>query len=258
MFRSLLRTWLHADVRMPRFAVLIVRGMHKGGVFVREALDAFYALVVVKPVMNAIADGGRRLRIERIPYIRGQGRIELGDEVYISGLLGVSFLKREGMVQTADRRPQTKDGRLKTDGTVTEDAEQSLQSAVCSLQSDVSSLPTLKIGSRTFIGHQCSFAMSSRIEIGDDCLIAAGTRIQDNDGHPLDPAARLRKEKVPLENIRPVRIGSNVWIAPNCTILKGVTIGDNAVIGAGSVVTKDVQAFELVAGVPARRLRSFR
>lgn len=86
-------------------------------------------------------------------------------------------------------------------------------------------------------------------------MIAAGTKIQDNDGHPLDPDARRHRERVALGDIRPVRIGNNVWIAPRCTILKGVTIGDNAVVATGSVVTKDVPANTLVAGVPARVVR---
>jgi acetyltransferase-like isoleucine patch superfamily enzyme len=213
--KYMLKKILHADMRLPSFILWIVRLAYRTGVILRETLDGLYAAVIVKPVMKAIAVGGRRLRIERIPYVRGKGRIELGDDVYISGLLGVSFLKREE-------------------------------------QSSVSPVPTLKIGSRTFIGHQCAFAMSKAIEIGEDCMIAGGTRIQDNDGHPLEPGARRRHEKVAVENIHTVVIGNNVWIAPRCTILKGVTIGDNAVVGTGSVVTKDVATGTVVAGVPAR------
>ena len=57
-------------------------------------------------------------------------------------------------------------------------------------------------------------------------------------------------------NPAPIRLGRNVWVGSNSTILQGVTIGDNAIIAAGSVVTKDVQANTIVGGVPARYLRS--
>jgi maltose O-acetyltransferase len=66
--------------------------------------------------------------------------------------------------------------------------------------------------------------------------------------HPLDPALR----KGDLENGRPVRIGANVWIRGGAIILPGVTIGDDAVIGAGSIVTRDVPAGAKTVGNPAR------
>ncbi len=86
-------------------------------------------------------------------------------------------------------------------------------------------------------------------------MIGGGVRIQDNDGHPLDPEARRRGEKVPESAIKPVVIGCNVWLGARATILKGVTIGDNAVVATGSVVTRDVAANTVVAGVPARAVR---
>jgi acetyltransferase-like isoleucine patch superfamily enzyme len=101
-----------------------------------------------------------------------------------------------------------------------------------------------------------------RIEIGSYCLISWNVGIADSDFHPLDPAQRRidalalapyyqgRPPRPPIR-IAPVKIGSNVWIGMNAVILKGVTIGDNSVVAAGSVVTKSVAANTVVAGNPA-------
>ncbi len=101
-----------------------------------------------------------------------------------------------------------------------------------------------------------------RIEIGSHCLISWNVGMADSDFHPLAPAQRLidahalapfLKDRPPRPKLKtaPVIIGNNVWIGMNATILKGVTIGDNSVVAAGSVVTKSVPANVVVAGNPA-------
>ena len=71
-------------------------------------------------------------------------------------------------------------------------------------------------------------------------------------GHPLDATERNRG----LEYARPISVGSNVWFGANVTVLPGVTIGDNCVIGAGSVVNKDIPAGTMAAGNPCRVIKS--
>ena len=91
------------------------------------------------------------------------------------------------------------------------------------------------------------------IKIGNDVLIGANTKIIDNDMHPVDPEYRLKNCDDKLHTpMKEIVIGNNVFIGCNCLILKGVHIGDNSVIGAGSVVTHDIPADCIAAGNPAR------
>ena len=99
----------------------------------------------------------------------------------------------------------------------------------------------LTIGKNTYLNGSiidCSY----KISIGNDCALADGVRIMDNSWHLSDSSGE-------------VKIGNKVWIATNALILPGVTIGDGAIIAAGAVVTKDVPAKCLVAGVPARVIK---
>jgi acetyltransferase-like isoleucine patch superfamily enzyme len=86
-----------------------------------------------------------------------------------------------------------------------------------------------------------------RIEIGAHSMLGFGSRVFDADLHDLD-------EHTP-ERIESVRIGARVWIGADVRVLRGVTIGDDVVVGAGSVVTRDLPPRVLAAGVPARPLR---
>ena len=97
---------------------------------------------------------------------------------------------------------------------------------------------------------------SELITIGNNTLIAGGTHIYDSDFHSLDPAIRTSGNEKPEDvHTSPVRIGSQCWIGSRCLILKGVTIGDQAVIGAGSMVTKNIPSRQLWAGNPAKFIK---
>lgn len=106
----------------------------------------------------------------------------------------------------------------------------------------------IKLGKNVFINSGCCFQDQGGIEIGDDCLIGQQVVIATLN-HDLIP--EHRKDMFP----KPVKIGKNVWVGAHATILPGVTIGDNAVIAAGAVVTKDVAPNTVVAGVPARKIK---
>ncbi len=112
--------------------------------------------------------------------------------------------------------------------------------------------PVFLIGDHTFIGHACGFNIGREIRIGRHCLFSTGVHCYDLDGHPVDAALRRAGKPTPAESVRPVVIGDDVWVGNGALILKGVSIGDRAIIGARCVVTKDVPADVVVAGNPAQ------
>ena len=113
--------------------------------------------------------------------------------------------------------------------------------------------PRLIIGDHTGFGHLCSFTVGKEISIGKHCRIASGVIMFDASGHPLDPASRMRGDPASSDDVRPIRIGDNVWIGRGAAIFPGVTIGENSVIAAYSVVIGDVPPNTIVAGNPARK-----
>ena len=104
----------------------------------------------------------------------------------------------------------------------------------------------LKIGQNCSIGDRTEIHSGKRVEIGDRVIIAWDCVIMDRDYHSTEQGVEERE---------PVIIGEKAWIGCRAIILKGVTIGEGAVVAAGSVVTKDVGPYSLVAGNPARFIR---
>jgi acetyltransferase-like isoleucine patch superfamily enzyme len=104
---------------------------------------------------------------------------------------------------------------------------------------------TIEIGRDTYLNRRVEVMCKHRVTIGEDCAIAWDVSIMDTNYHWLSDA--------PPD--APVEIGDRVWIGARATVLPGVTIGDGAVVAAGAVVTHDVPARTLVAGVPARPVR---
>jgi acetyltransferase-like isoleucine patch superfamily enzyme len=107
---------------------------------------------------------------------------------------------------------------------------------------------TLVLGEGVFINTGATVVANHSIILGDNCRIGDLVAIFDSDHHSMEPSRPTR--------IAPVRLGTNVWVGRSATILPGVTIGDHAVVAAGSIVTGDVPARTLVAGVPARPIRT--
>ena len=109
----------------------------------------------------------------------------------------------------------------------------------------------ITVGDGTFIGSGCEFNIVSRLTVGPACLIASGTRFIDHN-HGMDLGPGMKEQP---EIKAPITLGADVWIGANCIILKGVTIGDGAILAAGSVLTTSVPPNAIYGGVPARLLR---
>ena len=106
----------------------------------------------------------------------------------------------------------------------------------------------IRLGANVFLNFNCVILDVVEVTIGEGAQIGPAVQIYSAD-HPRDPAQRFAG----LEFGRPVQIGRNVWIGGGAIILPGITIGDDAVIGAGSVVTRSVEEGATVVGNPARR-----
>ena len=109
----------------------------------------------------------------------------------------------------------------------------------------------IEVGDGTYIGTRAILRAGLGIRLGRHVTIAANVVLSSDPGHPLDPVAR-RTEAAPLEDLRQMLVGDDVWIAEGAALLGGITVGDGAVIGAHAVVTKDVPPRTVVAGNPAR------
>ena len=111
--------------------------------------------------------------------------------------------------------------------------------------------PKLVIQDRAQVAWNVTFVVNSEIVIEEDARISFDCRISDSDGHPRQ--ADLRAKNAPLNprDIRPVRIGRNAWIGNSSHIMKGVTIGEGAIVAANSVVLSDIPPYSLALGNPA-------
>lgn len=121
----------------------------------------------------------------------------------------------------------------------------------------------LTIGDNTYIGGGTVIDCVKLIIIGNDVLISYECILADSDNHSTKYSVRKKdladwkqkKHDWTTTNSEPIKICTGVWIGARAIILKGVTIGEGAIVGAGSVVTKDVPAWTIVAGNPARVIR---
>ncbi len=107
---------------------------------------------------------------------------------------------------------------------------------------------TLTIGHATNVNGLTKILVATEVSIGAECTLSWDVQILDNDFHSLTVGGETRPMSAP------VRIGDRVWIGTRALVLKGVTIGDGAVVAAGAVVTEDVPANAIVGGIPARQI----
>lgn len=108
----------------------------------------------------------------------------------------------------------------------------------------------IEVGKNFFANYNCTIIDVAKVKIGDNCQMAPNVSIYTA-GHPVHPAARNTLYEYGIE----VTIGDNVWIGGNTVILPGVHIGSNTVIGAGSVVTKDIPDWVIAGGNPCKVIR---
>jgi acetyltransferase-like isoleucine patch superfamily enzyme len=111
---------------------------------------------------------------------------------------------------------------------------------------------SVEIGAKTVLGQECTISAYQRVRIGEQCVIADRAMFIDFDHVVDNPELPIRLQGIYK---RDVVVGSNVWIGYGAQILRGVTVGDNAIIGASSVVTRDIPANAVAAGTPARVVR---
>ncbi len=122
---------------------------------------------------------------------------------------------------------------------------------------------SIRIGSECYVGDHSRIWSAVGVTIGDRVLIAHSVNIHDNDAHPMSANQRhiqtvdiCYRNKIDLADvgIAPIVICDDVWIGFNATIMKGVTIGKGAIIGAATFITKDVPPYAIVVGNPARQI----
>ena len=110
----------------------------------------------------------------------------------------------------------------------------------------------LKIGDGTIINYGCSIAATQLIQFGIDCSIGTHVLMMDNDFHHIEPERRNERPES-----SPIILEDNVWVGGRAIILRGVTIGHDSVIGAGSVVARSIPPRSVAMGFPARVIRTF-
>jgi acetyltransferase-like isoleucine patch superfamily enzyme len=111
---------------------------------------------------------------------------------------------------------------------------------------------TVSIGAKSVLGQECTISAFQSVSIGRECIVADRVMLIDFDHGAVEVERPIRLQGIYK---RDVQVGHNVWIGYGACVLRGVTIGDNSIVGTNAVVTRDVPADAVVAGVPARVIR---
>jgi acetyltransferase-like isoleucine patch superfamily enzyme len=110
----------------------------------------------------------------------------------------------------------------------------------------------VRIGAKTVLGQECTISSFQRVEIGRECILADRVMLIDFDHGVVEVERPVRLQGIYK---RDVRVGHNVWIGYGVCVLRGVEVGDNAILGTSAVITRDVPENAVVAGIPARVIR---
>ena len=113
--------------------------------------------------------------------------------------------------------------------------------------------PRLIIGDNTRVSDRVSIFVGKEVRIGNNCIISSAL-ILDNASHPRDPVRRRNNESVGPEEIEPVIIEDDAWLARGSMVMKGVRVGQGAIVAAGAIVTQNVEPYTIVAGNPAKKV----
>ena len=108
------------------------------------------------------------------------------------------------------------------------------------------------VGAKSVLGQECTISAFQHVSVGRECIVADRVMLIDFDHGVVEVERPVREQGIYK---RDVRVGNNVWVGYGACFLRGVTVGDNAIVGTSSVVTKDVPDNAVVGGVPARVLR---
>lgn len=127
---------------------------------------------------------------------------------------------------------------------------------VISARSNQATQPKLIIKDNVFIGYKTQFYIGSEIIIGDNCMISEDCTLRGHPGHPINPEARILGLPEEDSTVGPIILENNVWLGQGVKINPGVRIGENSVIGTGSIVTQDIPANTVAVGIPAKVIKS--
>lgn len=187
----------------------------------------------------------------RIPHSRATS-IVVAKDVIINLAKSARIQVMMGRFLIGESDAPTRQRTRKTEITLADNAQLTLHGDVILYEGvgvRVTEGAKLSMGDHTYINRSASIDCTQDITIGDYCAISDNVQILDSDFHPITYNGETSTMS------KPVHIGNHVWIGRSAIILKGVTIGDGAIVGAGSIVTRDVPARCLVAGTPAKVIR---